>query len=106
MENRHGNRYEIEQPIACMFFTTNSYSDMFYGKMKNYCDLGMYVELQTCFKDGTILIVRSTSSSPEFLPAKTVEGFRSISLVEVKWTKPLSENGNIFYGTGLKYLII
>jgi hypothetical protein len=106
VENRNSNRYETEQPIACMVFTTNSFNDMFYGKMKNYCDLGMSAELQICFKVGTILIVRATGSSPECLSAKTEDGFRSISLVEVKWSKPLSANGNGCYGIGLKHLII
>jgi len=74
--------------------------------MKNYCDLGLYAEFQTCVKDGAVLLVRTTSSAPERLPANIEEGFRSVSLVEVKWSKPLSANGAVCYGTGLKHLAI
>ena len=66
----------------------------------------MYAELQTCFNDGTILLVRTTSSAHERLPATIDEGFRSVSLVEVKWSKPLSANGVVCYGTGLKHLAV
>ena len=79
---------------------------MFYGKMKNYCDLGLDAEFQTSLKDGTVLLVRTTSSVPERLPAKIEEGFRSVSLAEVKWSKPLSANEAVCYGTGLKHLAI
>ena len=106
MENRNSNRHETDQPIVCTVFTSHSFNGMFYGKIKNYCDSGMYAELQTCFKDGTVLLVRATSNVPERLPAKIEEGFRSISLVEVKWSKPLAANGVVCYGTELKHLAI
>ena len=106
MENRNSNRHKTDQSIVCTVFSSHGLNDMFYGKLKNYCDFGMYAELQTCFKDGTILLVRTTSSAPERLPAKIEEGFRSVSLVEVKWSKSLSSNGVVCYGTGLKHLAI
>jgi len=74
--------------------------------MKNYCDSGMYAELQTQFKDGTVLLVRTTSNPTECFPVKIEEGFRSTSLVEVKWSKLLSANGVDCYGTGLKQLVV
>ena len=106
MEKRNSNRHKTDQSIVCTFFTSHSCDGTFDGKMQNYCDCGMYAELQTRFKEGTILLVRTTSSVPEGLPAKIEEGFRSISLVEVKWSKPLSANGVVCYGTGLKHLVV
>jgi hypothetical protein len=106
MEKQNSNRHETDQSIVCTLFTSQRFNDMFYGKMKNYCDVGMYAELQTCFKDGTVLLVRTTSSDPDGLPPKIEEGFRSISLVEVKWSKPISANGVVCYGTELKHLAI
>jgi hypothetical protein len=106
MESRNSNRHNTDQSIVGTVFTSHSLNDMFYGKMKNYSDLGIYVELQTCLKDGTVLLIRTTHSAPERLPAKIEEGFRSVSLVEVKWSKPLSANGVVCYGTGLKHLAI
>ncbi|MBI5580617.1 MAG: hypothetical protein HY895_15810 [Deltaproteobacteria bacterium] len=106
MEKRNSNRHKTDQSIVCMFFTSHGCDDTFDGRMQNYCDSGMYAELQTCFKEGTILLVRTTSSTPERLPAKIEEGFRTISLVEVKWSKPISADGVFRYGTGLKHLVV
>jgi hypothetical protein len=66
----------------------------------------MYAELKTHFKEGTILLARTTDSGPEGWPSKIEEGIRTISLVEVKWSKPLSANGFVCYGTGLKHLAV
>ena len=106
MENRNSNRHETDQPIVCTFFTSHNCNHTFDGKMKNYCASGLYAELQTHFKEGTVLLVRTASNPTERLPAKIEEGFRSISLVEVKWSKPLSANGGVCYGTGLKHLAV
>jgi len=106
MENRNNNRHETDQSIVCSVFTSHSPNDLFDGKVKNYCDFGMYAEVPTHFRDGTVLLVRATSRAPERLPAKVNEGFRSVSLVEVKWSKPVSANGAVCYGTGLKHLAI
>jgi hypothetical protein len=32
------------------------------------------------------------------------EGFRSMALAEVKWSQPMSVEGEILYATGLRYL--
>lgn len=106
MEQRNSNRHKTDQSIVCTFFASHRLNDTFDGKMKNYCDSGMYAELQTRFKEGTVLLVRTTGNPTERLPAKIEEGFRSISLVEVKWSKPLSADGVYCYGTGLKHLTI
>jgi len=106
MEKRNSNRHETDQSIVCAFFTSHSINETFDGKMKNYCDSGLYAELQTRFKDGTVLLVRTTSNPSERLPTTIEEGFRSISLVEVKWSKPVSASGAVCYGTGLKHLAV
>jgi hypothetical protein len=106
MENRNSNRHKTDQSIVCACFNSHSLTVTFDGRMKNYCDSGMYAELQTHFKDGTVLLVRTASSPTECLPGKIEEGFRSISLVEVKWAKHLSANGDVLYGTGLRHLAI
>jgi hypothetical protein len=66
----------------------------------------MYPELPTHVREGTVLMVRATSIAPEYLSAKIEEGFRSISLVEVKWSHALTSGGVLSYGTGLKHLAI
>jgi len=52
--------------------------------MKNYGNSGMYVELLRRFKEGTILVVGTALSPTGGLPEKIEEGFRTVSLVEVK----------------------
>ena len=104
MEKRSSNRHKTDQSIVCTFFTSHGDDGTFDGRMQNYCDSGIYAELQTWFKEGTILLVRTTNRAPGRLPEEIEEGFRSISLVEVKWSKALSANGGVWYGTGLKHL--
>jgi len=106
MEKRGSNRHQTDQSIVCTFFTSHSCDETFDGRMQNYCDFGMYAELQTRFKEGTILLVRTTGRVPGGRSAKIEEGFRSISLVEVKWSKPLAADGGVRYGTGLKHLAV
>ena len=106
MENRNSKRHETDQPIVCTVFTSHCFNDLFDGKIKNYCDSGIYAELQTHFKNGTILFFRTIDITPDRSPPKTEEGFRSVSLVEVKWSKPVSVNGDVRYGIGLKHLAI
>jgi hypothetical protein len=106
MENRNNNRHKTDQSITCSVFASHSSNDLFDGEMKNYCDFGRYAELQTHVRDGTVLLVRTASNAPERLSAKTEEGFRSVSLVEVKWSRTLSAKGSLCYGTGLKHLAI
>jgi len=104
MEKRNSDRHVTDQPIVCTFFTGHSCNDTIDGKMKNYCGSGMYAELPTHVREGTVLMVRATSVAPEYFSAKIEEGFRSISLVEVKWSHALSAGGVLSYGTGLKHL--
>ena len=104
MEKRNSDRLVTDQSIVCTFFTSHSCNDTIDGKMKNYCGSGMYAELPTHVREGTVLMVRATGIAPEYLSAKIEEGFRSISLVEVKWSHALTAGGVLSYGTGLKHL--
>jgi hypothetical protein len=105
MEKRNSNRHQTDQSIVCMFFTSHSINDTFDGKMKNYCDTGLYAELQTHFKVGTVLLVRTKRISLERSRTKIVDGFRSMSLAQVKWSKPICVDGTTRFATGLKHLI-
>lgn len=71
--------------------------------MLNYGSRGMYAELETDFKKGTIVLVKTTGRPTECFRSDTADGFRSISLAEVRWTKPIPSERNTFYGIGLKY---
>jgi hypothetical protein len=104
MEKRNSNRHTTDQSIICTFLTSHSFNHEFKGKMKNYSDSGLYAEMPTQFKDGTVLLVRTKINQTERVAEKVEDGFRSISLVEVKWCRPLSADGLSCYATGLKHL--
>jgi len=106
MENRTSSRYEIESSIVCSYFSSRNSNEAFYGKMKNYCDSGMHAELQVQFKEGTVLLCRTKRVSLESSITKIEDGFRSISLVQVKWSKPIYDNGTTRFATGLKHLAV
>lgn len=105
MENRTSNRYGIENSIVCSYFSSRNSTEVFYGEMKNYCDSGIYVELRAQFKEGTVLLVRTRKIKKKLSTTKIADGFRSISLAQVKWSKPICINGAIRFATGLKHLV-
>ncbi|MBI5579215.1 MAG: hypothetical protein HY895_08680 [Deltaproteobacteria bacterium] len=106
MENRTSSRYEIESSIVCSHFGSRNANETFQGKMKNYCMSGVYAELQVQFKKGTVLLVRTKSIPSERSRAKIMDGFRSISLAQVKWSTPICVNGALHFATGLKHLVV
>jgi len=106
MEKRTSSRHEIESSIVCSYFNSRNSNEAFHGKMKNYCDSGMYAELQVQFKEGTVLLVRTKRIPLERSRTKIEDGFRSISLVQVKWSKPIYDNGSTRFATGLKHLVV
>jgi hypothetical protein len=71
--------------------------------MKNCCINGLYAELAAAFKAGTVLVVRTTGSSGGY---SREEGFHSLAIAEVKWSRPISVEGDDCYATGLKYVMI
>jgi len=103
MEKRENKRHNSYTAVICCLLTTSRYGESVDGIMKNYGCGGMYAELRAHFKAGTVLVVRSTGS-PSGCPSK--DGYRSISLAEVKWSEPKPVRGDICYGTGLRYLMM
>ena len=106
MEKRKSSRHEIESSIVCSYFSSRNSNEAFHGEMKNYCDSGMYAELQVQLKEGTVLLCRTKRISLEHSRTKIEDGFRSISLVQVKWSKPIYDNGTTRFATGLKHLAV
>jgi hypothetical protein len=103
MEKRENKRHDSDTTVMCSFLTTLRCGEPVGGIMRNYGCGGMYAELRVHFKAGTILVVRSIGN-PSGCPSKN--GYRSISLAEVKWSEPKPVRGDICYGTGLKYLMM
>jgi hypothetical protein len=51
MENRKSNRHKTDQSIVGAVFSSHNFNEMFYGKMKNYCDFGLYAEFQNLTRE-------------------------------------------------------
>jgi len=106
MEKRTSSRYKIESSIVCSYYSSRNSKEAFFGEMKNYCDSGIYAELQVEFKEGTVLICRMKRIGAEHSRTKIVHGFRSMSVAQVKWSKPICVNGITYFATGLKHLLV
>ena len=103
MEKRATLRHMISTSIVCSLLNSAGFGEPVDGRMKNCCLDGLYAELRFCFKPGTVLVVRAAGSSCGF---SREEGFRTLAIAEVKWSKPVTGEGEAYYGTGLKYLMI
>jgi coproporphyrinogen III oxidase len=103
MERRENKRHVSDTAVMCSFLTTRRRGEPVGGIMKNYGRRGMYAELNAHFDAGTILVIRSTGSSTGCL---IQDGYRSISLAEVKWSKSTRTRGDTCFATGLRYLMM
>jgi hypothetical protein len=103
MEKRTDRRHAIEKTVACSPFVTGKINAASDGRMLNYCACGMCAELGAEFKKGAIVLLR-TKDSPTDPPAGFIrEGFRSVSLAEVRWSRPVTAAGHLRFTTGFRY---
>lgn len=103
MEKRATQRRLISTSIVCSLLNSVNFGEPVDGRMKNCCVNGLYAELRFYFKMGTVLVVRATGNS---CGHSWEEGFRCLAIAEVKWSKPITVEGEAYYGTGLKYLML
>jgi hypothetical protein len=103
MEKRAARRLRINTSIVCSHLNSADFGEPVDGRMLNCCVNGLYAELGAHFKTGTVLVVRTTGSSCGY---SGDEGFRSLAVAEVKWSKSKSVEGGSCYATGLKYMMI
>jgi hypothetical protein len=103
MEKRAAIRYQSDIiSICCSFLNSAEFYQPVEGKIKNFCATGLCAELRSHFKTGTVLVVRTTGTSGS---NSGEDGIRTLALAEVKWSKPMSTEGMVYYATGLKYLM-
>jgi hypothetical protein len=103
MEKRAARRHRINTSIVCSHLNSADFGEPVDGRMKNCCVNGLYAELGAHFKTGTVLVVRTTGSSCGY---SKEDGFRSLAVAEVKWSRSKPIEGCVCYATGLKYLMI
>ena len=98
MEKRSIKRHAINASTAFGRFTASTYRKTYDGKMLNYSADGMCIESSAEFKKGAIVMIRVNSLFSNADYPKLMEGFRTVSLAEIKWSKPSHDAGKTFYG--------
>ncbi|MGE5255645.1 MAG: hypothetical protein ACM3KE_03185 [Hyphomicrobiales bacterium] len=103
MEKRAHRRHRINTSIVCSYLDAVRSRETLDGRMKNCCSNGLCAELRARIKTGTVLVIRTTGNSCGY---SREEGFCSLALAEVRWSKPMSVAGDVSYATGLKYMLL
>jgi len=70
--------------------------------MKNCSINGLYTEVEACFDVGAFLVIRVTGGSWGY---SKEEGFQSLAVAEVKWSKLIPAEAKARYATGMRYVI-
>jgi hypothetical protein len=102
--HRNTSRDFVEAPITCQPFTSKETVGSLDGVMRNFSSTGLYIESDTKFNIGTVLIVRVTDypAGPWSATGDTLP--RSISLAEVKWHQTVVRKDDVGFGMGLRYV--
>lgn len=102
-EKREAPRHPVEIEIVCCPYSSSRSIRHCTGLLRNYSSGGLYFEAPHEYKPGTILVIRTTRGRSTSVVV-CGEGWRSISLAEVKWQMELSASDFPCYGIGLRYL--
>lgn len=104
MEKRSIKRHAIDAATACGHFTASTYRKIYDGKLLNYSADGMCIESSAEFKKGAIVMIKVKALSSNSGSPKHMEGFRMVSLAEIKWSMPSHDAGKVILGmSALKY---
>jgi len=99
-ENRIHNRFAHKATLICSTFNTDNY----YNTQKcNHGGGGLCFECGFALKRGTVLNIRLKNCSTQGLSPDTWEGFRTISIAEVKWCRKTNDATGNHYNVGVKY---
>lgn len=105
MEKRALIRNLTQISVACSSLTASSPAAVSKGTMLNCSCAGTCIELNHKIHAGSIVMIKATGWTPKENPGEPPEGFRTLALAEVKWTKRLEEGGIPNYAIGLRYLL-
>jgi len=94
------DRYDCCFSISYARFNSTQY---FQGRMVNYSQGGLYLESKEAIRPGASIIIRVQYNLDADSASKVREGFRSLTLGEVKWCKELILEASPYYGVGVKY---
>ena len=104
MEKRSIERHAINASTAFGRFTASTSRKIYDGNLLNYSADGMCIESSAEFKKGVIVTIRVNTLFSNANYPKLREGFRTVSLAEIKWSKPSHDAGKVLFGmSALKY---
>jgi len=105
MEKRALIRNLTQISVACSSLTASSPAAVSMGTMLNCSCAGTCIELNHKIHTGSIVMIKATGWSAIETPAEPPpNGFRTLALAEVKWTKRLEQDRIPNYAIGLRYL--
>jgi hypothetical protein len=94
------DRFDCCFSVCVARFNSTQY---FPGKMANYSSNGLYFESESALLPGTSILIRVQNNLDVDRAFEFKEGFRSISLGEVKWCQEFISEGSTCYAVGVKY---
>jgi hypothetical protein len=100
IEKRKFERHFHEARLVCCHFSTNKYCQ---AKMLNYCEGGLYFESEFGFKPGTDLYIRIEEHVKRTTGSPLHNGYRTVTIGEVKWCEKVPTKDPYKYGIGIKY---
>jgi len=98
MEYRNIKRQGIDASTVCSYFATSNNTNVYDAKMLNYSKGGMCIESNAEFKKGAIVLVKVKALFSNAGYPSLMEGFRTVSLAEIKWSKPSYDAGKALFG--------
>lgn len=104
MEKRALIRNHAQISVSCSSLASNSPAAVINGTMLNCSCEGACIELNQRIKQGSILMIKAAGRIGNKTPPAPPEGFRTLSLAEVKWLKTRNGHKANNYLIGLKYL--
>lgn len=104
MEKRSLIRDCTQIRVACSSLVAGSPISPCNGIMLNCSCGGTCIEINQELHKGSILMIKANGWAGEKIPEKPPDGFRTLALAEVKWSKPAEAENVCNYRTGLRYL--
>ena len=99
-ERRESDRHHDKSSVTVAFFNTENYHS---ARCLNFSREGICFELDFPLKPGTIVFIRRDKTARSDMDADFQEGFRSVSVANVKWCKEITDRCDSGFGVGAKY---
>jgi len=100
LEKRNSERYGDKSSVTVAYFNKDTYHS---ARSLNYSKDGIYFELDFPLKPGADVVIRRNRITHPDAGSADHEGFRSVSVANVRWCKELADFDKISYGVGAKY---